>query len=343
MKIFNYFKKSLSRQVLSLLGVCLLFFIIGIGFLFYFQHKMHEEYIQQRENIEDKQQIVNYIYSQFNSYILIMPDAIAARVPKDRNEALNLESELRQQMTELKQLIETKEERSSYQVIDNFTIYYFKEVLPLIMNEYEKNHNPSVDLTNNDVNYKVEEFLEQTKSFSALLEETSYHNSLKLTKEQSFLQNSVIIFFILFLILLLFTIQRIIKNVGKPLADFTFSANEIAAGRDADIKVDLNRKDELGTLSVAFQKMVKSIQDKEQDLLAHNEELIAQQEELQAQQTELQVTLEMLTENEQNLIRRNELINGISTSLNKEEVLQSIVESMCKVTRADKGINYLPE
>ena len=39
------------------------------------------------------------------------------------------------------------------------------------------------------------------------------------------------------------------------------------------IKVDTNRKDELGILSVAFQKMVSSIQDKEQDLLAHNEEL----------------------------------------------------------------------
>ncbi len=192
--------------------------------------------------------------------------------------------------------------------------------------------------------YKVEEFTEQTKSLSTLLEEELTNNSIKLTKKQSFLQNSVITFFILFLILLLFTIQRIIRNVGKPLADFTFSANEIAAGRDAAIKVDENRKDELGTLSVAFQKMVNSIQEKEQDLLAHNEELIAQQEELQAQQTELQVTLEMLTENEQNLIRRNELINGISTSLDKAEVLQSIVESMCKVIRADKGlITFLNE
>ena len=90
--------------------------------------------------------------------------------------------------------------------------------------------------------------------------------------------------------------------------------------------------------------MVKSIQDKEQDLVAHNEELIAQQDELQAQQQELQSTLEILTENEQKLIRRNELINGISSSLDKEKVLQSIVESMCKVTRSDKGIiTYLHE
>ena len=46
----------------------------------------------------------------------------------------------------------------------------------------------------------------------------------------------------------------------------------------------------------------------------------------------------IVTENEQKLMRRNELINGISTSLDKEEVLQSIVESMCKVTKSDKGM-----
>ena len=62
MKIFNYFNRSLSRQVLSLLGVCFLFFIMGSGLLFYFQHKMQDEYIEKRENIEEKLQIINYIY-----------------------------------------------------------------------------------------------------------------------------------------------------------------------------------------------------------------------------------------------------------------------------------------
>ena len=43
-------------------------------------------------------------------------------------------------------------------------------------------------------------------------------------------------------------------------------------------------------------------------------------------------------------MRRNELINGISSSLDKEKVLKSIVENMCKVTESDKGIiSYLHE
>ena len=48
-------------------------------------------------------------------------------------------------MTELDPLIETEEERSIYQVIDNFTTYYFTEILPPIMNDNEINKDPSAD------------------------------------------------------------------------------------------------------------------------------------------------------------------------------------------------------
>ena len=34
-------------------------------------------------NIEEKQQIINYIYNQFNSDILIMTDSVAIKVPKN--------------------------------------------------------------------------------------------------------------------------------------------------------------------------------------------------------------------------------------------------------------------
>ena len=95
MKIVNYFNRSLSRKVLSLMGICFLFFIIGCGLLFYFQHKIHDEYIQERENIEEKQQIINYIYDQFNSDILIMTDSLAFKVPKNTEETLNQESEIK--------------------------------------------------------------------------------------------------------------------------------------------------------------------------------------------------------------------------------------------------------
>ena len=66
---------------------------------------------------------------------------------------------------------------------------------------------------------------------------------------------------------------------------------------------------------------------------------------LQAQHSKnFKLHLSILTENEQKLMRRNELINGISSSLDKKEVLKSIIESMCKITKSDKGmISFLHE
>src|SRR3954452_20361175 len=344
MKKFNYFNRSLSGQVLSMMGVCFLFFIIGTGLLFYFQHRVQNEYIQKRETIEDKQQIIQFIYDQIQADTMVMADSVAIKVPENKEVTLNQETEMNHQMAELDKLLVTEEERSFYRMIDDFTTYYFTKIIPSTMNEYNIHLDPSVNLTDSHVASQVKGFLHQTDSFNKLLDEQLDENANRLNEKQEILQNSINIIIILFLILLLSSILMIFKKIGKPLADFTYSANEIAAGRDAVMQVDSNRKDELGTLSVAFQKMVKSIQDKEQDLIAHNEELVAQQDELQAQQQELQSTLEMLTEKEKKLIRRNELINGISSSLDKEKVLQSVVKSMCKVTRSDKGIiTYLYE
>lgn len=301
MKIFNYFNRSISSQVLSLMGACFLFFISGTGLLFYFQHKAQNEYIQKREIIEDKQQIIQFIYDQIQADTLVMADSVAIKVPENKEVTLNQETEMNHQMAELDKLLVTEEERSFYRMIDDFTTYYFTEIIPSAMNEYNIHLDPSVNLTDSHVASKVKGFLHQTDSFNKLLDEQLDENANRLNEKQEILQNSTNVIIILFLILLLSSILMIFKKIGKPLADFTYSANEIAAGRDAVIQVDSNRKDELGTLSVAFQKMVKSIQDKEQDLIAHNEELVAQQDELQAQQQELQSTLEMLTEKEKNL------------------------------------------
>ncbi|WP_391206322.1 ATP-binding protein [Psychrobacillus sp. L4] len=345
MKIVNYINSSLSRKVLSLMGFCFLFFAIGCGFLFYFQQKMHQDYVQKQSNIEEKLQIINYIYNQFNSDILITPDSISFKVMTNEEESLKFESELKQNLTELGLLIGTEDETVIYKDIEHFISYYFTTLLPLTRSEYEKNQDPSIDIQDIKVTFQVEKFMEQTKSFITLLKQQMVDNSDDLSVKQSNIQNSVLVFFIFTLILSLLIILKIFNSIGKPLSEFTFSANEIAAGRDAVLLVNGNRKDELGTLSIAFQKMINSIREKEQDLMASNEELIAQQDELLAQQdellaqqNELQTALSIVTNNEEKLTRWNELIKIISSSLDKKEFLKSIVENMCKITKSDKGI-----
>ena len=103
-KIINYFNRSLSHKVFSLIGICFLFFIVGTGGLFYFQHKIQDDYIQHRNILKEKQQIIHYIYNQFNTDILVMTDSIAIKVPETREFALDQENELRKQMTELQSI-----------------------------------------------------------------------------------------------------------------------------------------------------------------------------------------------------------------------------------------------
>ena len=59
------------------------------------------------------------------------------------------------------------------------------------MNEYEINQDPSADLTDSDVHFKVEEFLEQTKSFSALLEGQLKDNAVNLTEKSNYSSKTV--------------------------------------------------------------------------------------------------------------------------------------------------------
>jgi len=327
------------------MSICFLFFTVGCGVIFYFQDKMHAEYIQQGISINKKQQIISNIYDQFNSNILIKPQSIVFIVPVSKEKVLDTERRVRQNLTELEPLIKTDEEKVIYQNIDNFTSYYFTNLIPLIMSEYNKTEDPSIDIQDSVIVLRVENFFEQGKLYGTLLEGKQTDIEAKLVENQANIQKAVILFFIFILILSFLVIRKIIRSIGKPLANFTTAANEIAAGRDAAIEIDHNRKDELGVLSVAFKKMMDSIQDKEQSLVAHNEELIAQQDELQAQQeilqgqaTKLQNTLDILKDNEQKLKRWNQLVNHISTSLNKTEVLNSIIKNMCKITESDKGM-----
>ncbi|HZG72337.1 MAG TPA: ATP-binding protein [Chondromyces sp.] len=66
--------------------------------------------------------------------------------------------------------------------------------------------------------------------------------------------------------------------------------------------------------------------------------MIIQQEELNNQKERLQDALEKAKENEELLIRRNQFINGLINTLDKQELLENIIDSMVHFTKATKGI-----
>ena len=51
--------------------------------------------------------------------------------------------------------------------------------------------------------------------------------------------------------------------------------------------------------------------------------------------------VDIIQRNEANLQRRNELMNSLTNSLNKQEVLEGIVENICRIMNSDRGIIVL--
>lgn len=344
MRLSNYFRNSLSRQVILLISACLIFGLFGTAILFFLQQNLNHQYIENRKVLVEKRKTINTIYDEYNAVFLDIRGYVASNNPQLMERTRGKEKGIRALISVLERDSVTISEMSDYREMVEFSDYYFGDVLPNIITNYENgNHTESLDIANTETTMKVERFLKDTKAKSSALDNQLAKNVVELSKNQSNLQLIFIGFIVLFLLLVQYIIRMIFRNIGKPLIDFSFAANEIAAGREAVIHVDPKRKDELGVLSVAFQKMVESIQEKEQGLVAQNEELIAQQDELHAQQHELEVTLENLRLHEQKLTRRNELIHSISNTLNKKEVLQSVVQNMCKLIGADRGIIKLVE
>ncbi|MGE7608190.1 ATP-binding protein [Peribacillus frigoritolerans] len=338
MKLNPHFTKSLSRQVVSLMTGCIILFIVGTGILFYILQSLNAEYIQQRQSIVDKQLLVDEIFDQYNTVFLDIKGYIAYDNTALKEKAINEEATISKNIEAFKEIANTKEDKDISNELGTFTEYYFSGVLPSFFDSEKRGALEVGRMESTEITAQITNFRSTIKSYSGTLTERLDKNVKDLTKEQSIIQGAFVGFVLIFLFIFLFIVRSIIRNIGKPLSDFSIAANEIAAGREAVISVKENRNDELGVLSIAFKKMFTSVQEKEQELMAHNEELLAQQDELQAQQNELQATLGIITDNEQKLTRRNELINGISSTLDKKEVLKSIVLNMSRLVSADRGM-----
>ena len=339
MKLKHYFNKNLSRKVLSLISACIILFIVGTGILFFLLQSLNAEYIQKRQSIVEKELLLDEIYEQYNNVFLDARGYIAFGNESYRDKVWSREAKIREDISVFKEISTSNKDRKTYTELDNFTDYYFKAIKPTFLNvELNGDRSKGKQIENSEIIAQVGDFRNNVRTYSSQLSGKLDEYAKALAKEQSILQGAYIGFVIVFLLIFQQIVRSIVRNIGKPLADFSSAANEIAAGKDAIISVDESREDELGVLAVAFKKMIASIQEKEQELMAHNEELLAQQDELQAQQNELQETLGLITENEQQLTRRNKLINGISTSLEKNDVLNSIVYNMSHLIGADRGM-----
>lgn len=339
MKINSYIRKSISRQFMALICFFILLFILGGLVLVFLQDSVNNEFVDNRKELVEKQATVREIETKLNSAMFNIRGYFAYNNENLKESALSQQADIRKLINELDKMVISEEDIRFSTELSSFYHFYFDEAMPEAIAYFESGDKDAVaSIANNGATDRINTFQQLQTSYLQSVSKSLTDEVSKLTSHIAMLQVAFLVYIMIVLAIVLLLGRMMVRRIGKPLTDFALTANEVAKGNEAEITLVKNREDELATLSIAFEQMYVSIQEKEQDLLAQNEELQAQQDELQAQQFELEKVLETVQLNEDALMRRNRFINGLSSSLDKQEVLERIIVNMCDVVRADRGI-----
>lgn len=340
MKINRYFsKKSISRQFVMLIGIFFFIIIVGGTSLLVTLHIQNKYYLNERDQLDKKEKISKEIHNDFNQAFFDARGYLAIGNPTFRDNALAQGPKISNLEKQYERMVSSNSDHVFLNELEQFMTYYFDDQLPSIIEKYEAGNQSAIaKIANEQVTARVTSFQKTMDGYLQELDQSSDNHFQRLSKMQTYTQVIFLLFVVIILLILLTIMVYMFRRLGQPLTQLALAANELADGKETMLTLDTTREDEIGTLSSSFNRMAEKVRDKEQDLLAHNEELIAQQDELQAQQAELEYTLAKLRENENKLRSRNQIINQISNTLNKQDVLDSIVMNMCKIIDADKGL-----
>ncbi|WP_409254034.1 ATP-binding protein [Bacillus sp. SCS-153A] len=336
----NYFQTSLSRRFAALMAVFIILFLIGASIILFIQFQVQKDYESENKLAEKKEEIILRIDESFNQAILDVRGYIAFGNENLKDSALDEKEYILQLISMYSEMPLSSKEQVFLQEMISFHDLYFNELLPPTINDYEQgNMQAIVNRANSSGTSQIQTFQRNLNRYRLELDNRVEVNSDALVSIYHKLQWTMFAF-VLFMLIILLSITRISLNrIGKPLKELAFAADKVSRGEESDIVFTKDKQnDEITILKNSFIKMFTSIKENEQHLKDTNEELSEQQEELHAQQFELENLLGQMENRENQLKHHNDLINRLSNSLDKQEVLNSIVKGFSGVLRADKGI-----
>lgn len=340
--IRDYVNKSLSRRFGVMMGGFLVFFLVGTTILLMILNMLSNNYSDNRISLKKKENVAQEMNDSFNQAFFDARGYLALGNRNMRNNSLAKEEEVRKLLKEFETYADSQKDVLVLQNALDFADYYFGEVLPPVFEAYEKGaKGPDLGVENAEATSRVKGFKAYLHTYITGLDKELDQRFSQMAKMQTIVMGVFVLFIALILLAFLAITRIMLTRVGKPLSELSAAANDIADGKPASLPHADQREDEIGVLSLAFRVMSEKIIEKERDLLEQNHTLIDQKEELHAQQEELENTLFVLKKNEAKLGSRNELINRMSRSLNKREVLGSVIANMKKILHADKGIIVL--
>ncbi|WLR53043.1 ATP-binding protein [Bacillus tianshenii] len=337
-------KKSISTRLVFIMVAIIVLTSIGAGFLYTNNKNIEREYTENIEKLVQKTNYVDQLESSLNDilfqlrgYLLFGQSDFLQTIEQERNRFENTAAKL-------EKLDLTLDEQKKVEEITSFYMYLFNDPFPRAIKAKQEGQNEIIQsmskdegITNN-INY-IRSISEQ---FTNEMEQEIYQLEENYRKQLANNQLYFIIFVLVLMAILTWITARLAKEIGVPLRQLAVASDKLANG-EYMVLTDEHRKDEIGLLARSFNRMVKGIQENEQQLVAQNEELQAQQDELEEQQGRLQTTLEEMITKEGLLERRNLFTHSLANTLEQEKLLESIIHNLKEMMDADKAIVILTD
>lgn len=334
----HYYKRSITTRFASLMLVLLLLVFVGAAFIYWSDRQIENEYREVHDRYKLKQQLTQEAMMHLNGISIRSFAYLAAPDDREYELVVGAGDQLSAVIAQYTQLSLEGREQEFAAESERFRDRYFKGWFPDAAQLAKDNDRAELRrMFASEEGRMLERLVQETRELHAFyqqkLEETSALLADSVTK-----RNIQFIVYVSGIVALSgIVIFMVARDFGMPISRLAANAKQFAAGREQDIRYT-NRQDEIGGLARAMEAMMSEIQAKAGELLAQNEELLAQQEELQAQQDELTKALGLMEENEARLRRGNEFVQALANTLDRSELLKSIIRNMVHILKADKGI-----
>lgn len=338
---------SLPRRFVAMMLLFIAAVIAAAAALIAFNQYRQHQYIRHTEDIKSKQTQIKQIDASLNQIFFRARGYFAFKTKDEYDQIFAAKAELEKALQSFRQMKLDDAETELADTVEKFKNDYFATTLPNNVKTLEANgslgtasSSQSGGSATGTFTQSLNDMLKYTATFSA-------ENDLKLQQQLDELRKQLAAndyWFVAYMMAVMLLVTAVIavaaRNVGRPLEELTEQAERITQGETVKVTV-IQGNNEIGSLTRAFDMMLKKLHAKEEELTAQNEELIAQQDELQSQQDELQQTMRKMELNELLLQRRNALIQAMTNTLDKQKLLNSIISHLVEIGGADKGMIVL--
>ncbi|MGZ4162754.1 MAG: ATP-binding protein [Tumebacillaceae bacterium] len=332
-------KYSIARRLISSMSLLVALIILGGIGLYGTEQWVRQDYEHKLTVYERKTDLANQIQQHFNGSVTELRGYMAMRLFEFKTKLDTEHKALDDAIIAFKNVEGlTPEDREYLGTVQVSETKFFSDNVPTAYKLVANNDTDGMISYGRDQGYvQFTDSIRQSniKYVGELNKETA-----SVSAEYNTLLTRLFVGFSIYLVLvgaLIFAFaMRLAKDIGRPLQEMARSSRDSSSDQIMQLTYD-EREDEIGFLTQSLKIMLSQIRQNEKRMMEANEELQAQQEELISQQDELYTTLMKVQENESILEAQNLLNTSLVNTLDRDELLHSIIKNVREIMHSDKG------